>query len=73
MSDTITSFDYCLLLAPVSNGFDIFFCEDCVLQIESDLDGKTFQAFTHRYRYPAAESGSSSPHYYSFDLAGLSI
>lgn len=40
------------------------------LQIELDVNQKKFQAYTHRYIYPWVESGSTSPHYYSFDIAG---
>lgn len=40
------------------------------VQVERDLSGKSFQAYTNRYRYPHDESGSQSPHYYSFNLAG---
>lgn len=44
--------------------------ESLPVQIELDTAGKTFQAYTSRYVYPHNESGSSSPHYYSFDIAG---
>ena len=39
-------------------------------EIEKDAANATFQAFTHRFRVPYKESGSPSPLFYSFDLAG---
>jgi hypothetical protein len=39
-------------------------------EIEADADGRSFQAYVRRYRVPFLESGSPSPLYYSFDLAG---
>ncbi|KAK9839253.1 hypothetical protein WJX81_004396 [Elliptochloris bilobata] len=40
-------------------------------EVEPDADGKTFQAYETRYRYPHAESGSESQQEYSFDAAGV--
>ena len=37
---------------------------------EPDSEGIKFQAYEARFRYPYQESGSSSPHFYSFDVAG---
>ncbi|EIE18216.1 Metallo-dependent phosphatase [Coccomyxa subellipsoidea C-169] len=42
-------------------------------EVEADSAGKSFQAYNARYRVPHAESGSDSPLYYSFDLAGSHI
>jgi len=42
-------------------------------EVERDLSNNSFQAYTNRYRYPHIESGSTSPHYYSFDLAGAHV
>lgn len=39
-------------------------------EIEPDLHGRMFQAFMHRFRFPAEESDSPSQLFYSFDLAG---
>lgn len=39
-------------------------------EIEEDAAGKTFLAYTARYRMPSAESGSPSQLYYSFDYGG---
>lgn len=39
-------------------------------EIERDAANATFQAYTNRFRVPHKESGSPSPKYYSFDLAG---
>ncbi len=39
-------------------------------EIERDAAGQMFLAYTSRYRVPHLESGSASPLYYSFDLAG---
>ena len=39
-------------------------------EIERDAANRTFQAYFNRFRVPHAESGSPSPHFYSFDLAG---
>ena len=43
------------------------------VQVERDLSNKSFQAYTNRYIYPYKESGSPSPHFYSFDMAGESL
>ena len=37
---------------------------------EPDSEGIKFQAYEARFQYPYQESGSSSPHFYSFDVAG---
>ncbi len=37
---------------------------------ERDAAGKSFQAYEARFRVPHKESNSTSPKYYSFDLAG---
>jgi hypothetical protein len=39
-------------------------------EIERDAANHTFQAYVHRFKVPYAESGSPSPLFYSFDLAG---
>ena len=39
-------------------------------EIEKDAANRTFQAYVHRFKVPHAESGSASPLYYSFDIAG---
>ena len=39
-------------------------------EVEADSAGKKFLAYNARYRVPHQESGSGSPLYYSFDLAG---
>ncbi|KAK9805338.1 hypothetical protein WJX73_003577 [Symbiochloris irregularis] len=40
-------------------------------EIEPDVQGRQFQAYRNRYRFPFAESGSPSQLFYSFDLAGV--
>lgn len=40
-------------------------------EIETDAKHRDFQAYTNRFRFPFAESGSRSQLFYSFDLAGL--
>lgn len=42
-------------------------------EVEADSAGKSFQAYNARHRVPHAESGSDSPLYYSFDLAGAAL
>lgn len=40
-------------------------------EIETDAKHRDFQAYTNRFRFPFAESGSPSQLFYSFDLAGV--
>ena len=39
-------------------------------EIERDAANQTFLAYENRFRVPYKESGSPSPLFYSFDLAG---
>ena len=39
------------------------------MQIETDASNNSFQAYLHRHRNLYEESGSPSPHFFSFDVA----
>lgn len=40
-------------------------------EVEEQVDNKTFMAYSSRFAFPSAESGSSSPFYYSFNAGGI--
>lgn len=42
-------------------------------EIEPDSRNNKFQAYETRYRFPYKESGSTSQHWYSFDVAGAAM
>ncbi|KAM5563075.1 purple acid phosphatase 15 [Rosa sericea] len=40
-------------------------------EVEEQVENKTFVAYSSRFAFPSAESGSSSPMYYSFNTGGI--